>query len=115
MVSQETISQISIDLEDLNVSEGIILTAQIDISTHSKLLRQYIKSNFVYFILQGQEVVYVGSTINISARISQHRKDKDFTNILLIKYNNHENMYNSEKRIISKFNPKLNKKKYLNG
>ena len=114
MILDTTINTIADKLECLNIDNGIELTARIDINTHSKLLRQYKKANFVYFIIEGQQVIYVGSTTNISTRISQHKKDKVFSNVLLIKYDTYENMYFAEKAIINSFKPVRNKKIYIN-
>ena len=114
MILDTTINTIADKLECLNIDNGIELTARVDINTHSKLLRQYKKANFVYFIMDRQNIAYVGSTTNISARISQHKKDKVFNHVLLIKYDTHENMYFAEKAIISSFKPVRNKRIYIN-
>lgn len=41
-------------------------------------------SAFVYFLIDGKNVVYVGQSVRIHSRIKQHVKDKDFDRIIWI-------------------------------
>ena len=60
----------------------------------------------VYFLCHGNKVVYVGQSINPSARIAQHQADKQFNRVFMIPTNNLDEV---ETMYIKKFKPKYNK------
>ena len=60
----------------------------------------------VYFLCQENQVVYVGQSINPSARIAQHQADKQFNRVFMIPTNNLDEV---ETMYIKKFKPKYNK------
>jgi len=64
--------------------------------------------NFVYRLYKNNEIIYVGKTINLSNRINNHKKDKDFD------YYDYTIVSDSETHIyevyyINKYKPILNK------
>lgn len=61
----------------------------------------------VYFLLKGDEVVYVGKTTNGIGRVFAHMKEKDFDNIK-IKRMPIDELDLAEARYISKYNPRYN-------
>lgn len=64
-------------------------------------------TTFIYFLLQDEEVVYVGQTTKGTARIIAHR-DKQFNNVYIIKCTDDELDY-LENEFILKYNPIYNK------
>lgn len=40
--------------------------------------KQYEKSN-IYFLIDGEEIVYVGQSLDVYSRVTAHRSNKDFT------------------------------------
>lgn len=55
-------------------------------------------------------VLYVGSSVNLSSRIEQHIMDnKEFTRVFYLEYDNEEIMLQKEKSFICKFKPNYNK------
>jgi hypothetical protein len=60
----------------------------------------------VYFLCQENQVVYVGQSMNPSARIAQHQADKQFNRVFMIPTNNLDAV---ETMYIKKFKPKYNK------
>ena len=63
----------------------------------------------VYILMQGDEVVYVGQSVNPSARLGKHTQDKIFDKAYLIPTNN---LLETEAIYINKFKPKYNKRLY---
>jgi predicted GIY-YIG superfamily endonuclease len=63
----------------------------------------------VYILMQGDEVVYVGQSVNPSARLGKHTQDKVFDKAYLIPTNN---LLETEAIYINKFKPKYNKRLY---
>lgn len=67
----------------------------------------------IYFLKKGDEIVYVGQSVNIERRIKEHRVDKkglfdSYTTIECTK----ENLDSSETSYLFMYRPKLNKKYY---
>lgn len=63
----------------------------------------------VYFLLKGDEIVYIGSTRNLNFRMEYHYKTKDFDYIYYIKTRDEETMFRVEAENIINYNPKYNK------
>lgn len=79
-----------------------------DIINRSISLENYTKSaKGVYFLLQDDEIVYVGSSTNVNSRLATHigEKRKQFNKIFFFKTANYIQL---EKEYIKKFNPKYN-------
>lgn len=66
------------------------------------------KSTFIYFLLENNDVVYVGQTTQGISRPFNHYKDKDFDEIRLI-YCNKNELNALENKYILKYKPKYNK------
>ena len=66
----------------------------------------------VYFLLEGVEIVYVGQSINVAARVNQHIQDKDFNKVLYLPVVK-ENLDVVERFFIERLQPKYNKDGYL--
>lgn len=64
----------------------------------------------VYFLVQNNEIVYIGATTRLNNRINQHRKEniKKFTDVYCIEVKKSE-LSNIEGKFISKYRPKYNK------
>jgi hypothetical protein len=62
----------------------------------------------VYVLKQGDEVVYVGQTVNLSGRISSHRCTKAFDSCQWAPVPR-EDLNRVEAALIEHFNPRLNK------
>jgi len=62
---------------------------------------------YIYFLIQQDEVVYIGQTINLFSRVDKHRYDKDFNeyrwSVIDRKYADHFEAY-----LIRKYVPKYN-------
>lgn len=63
---------------------------------------------FIYFLIDNEEVVYVGQTTNGLARIEVHRRDKQFDKVYTILCEP-ENLDHIENSYIMKYQPKYNK------
>jgi hypothetical protein len=61
----------------------------------------------VYFLRRGQEIVYVGQSVAVHSRVSQHRKDKHFDNVLFLPCEREE-LNNLEGFFIRLLRPQLN-------
>jgi hypothetical protein len=61
----------------------------------------------IYFLFDSDELVYVGQSVNVFARIGQHIGYKEFTHWTFINCNQHELDY-LEVQYIWKFKPRLN-------
>lgn len=68
-----------------------------------------VNGDFVYLLLKGDDVVYVGQSINYTARIASHKHDKDFDSFDLVPVSPHEDLNLIEFAYIAKFQPKHNK------
>jgi len=86
-------------------SEKFIISSSIEFEK----LHDY---GYIYFLLQENEVVYVGQTVNLHTRIKNHKKTKEFNKInwiqIPIKWLEYAETY-----YIIKFNPKYNKSKEI--
>jgi len=73
--------------EDNNTKELVELQIKINNKNKKESLKQYLISNkkqilffkFIYCLIDNEEVVYVGKTINIQSRIITHKKDESKT------------------------------------
>lgn len=61
----------------------------------------------VYFLIKGDEIIYVGQSINIHQRIGDHAKSKDFDTFTYAECNKND-LSVMEAKYITKFKPKLN-------
>lgn len=61
----------------------------------------------VYFLIKDEEIIYVGQSVNIEARIHQHRSTKSFDRFTYIECNS-EDLNKIETMYINKLKPKLN-------
>lgn len=66
----------------------------------------------VYKLMKNGKEVYIGQSINVSARLKKHL-DKDFDEILICQCRNKDEMDNLENYLILKILPKLNNKVFL--
>lgn len=68
--------------------------------------------NYVYRFLNKKEVIYVGRTINMESRMSQHRRESNFygkvDKIEFTELNNNSDMKITELILINVYNPKYN-------
>ena len=87
-------------------SKQIIPDALKDIANLSAMEIGYPPS--VYFLCQDERVVYVGQSVNPSARIPQHYKDKKFNKVYLLPVSEHK-LLEVEHRYIRQFEPLYNK------
>lgn len=71
--------------------------------------------NSIYFLINKNKIVYVGSSVSVLKRISSHTKKRD---MVFDSYNsissNSENFRHIEKKYIEKFKPKYNIKNNTN-
>lgn len=63
---------------------------------------------FLYFLLRNGEVVYVGQTCNLGARIHQHKKDKIFDGMRYVRFHDPAELDASELAHIIFHNPEYN-------
>ncbi len=63
---------------------------------------------FVYFLIRGNEIVYIGQSINIHKRLNDHKRDKSFGSIYLIEIIEWLDSSLIENLAISHFNPRHN-------
>ena len=68
----------------------------------------YVNASGVYALVRGQEVVYVGQTINGLRRIGHHIKDKVFDRVFFLQVEIQE-LREVEAWMLSLFKPKYNK------
>ena len=66
----------------------------------------------VYFLLYNIEIVYVGQSVNVPARIHQHTLNKDFNRVLYLPVVE-ENLLKVERFFIEQFQPKYNKENFV--
>ena len=66
------------------------------------------RSSYVYFLIQGDEIVYIGQTVSVAARIATHVNDgKVFDKVYVITTD--KDRVTLEGACINEHNPKLNK------
>lgn len=74
---------------------------------------------FVYFLIRGSKIVYIGSSYNLEKRIGAHKSSlwlkKWFTRVRFIECKTHSKMLKYENRWIDKFKPKYNGRKKPSG
>ncbi|OGW44465.1 MAG: hypothetical protein A2Y66_01860 [Nitrospirae bacterium RBG_13_41_22] len=72
--------------------------------------REYTK-DYIYFLFQDLEIVYIGQTTNFAGRIKQHQKEKDFDSVAILSiYKGYLDI--AEMINILEYNPKLNVQKW---
>ncbi len=79
------------------------------IRVHLEAYSESCAPRFLYFLLDGYEVVYVGQTKNIVQRIQSHRKDKIFDGVQFLRMPPRFHPLVLESAFIKKMNPKLNR------
>jgi hypothetical protein len=71
-------------------------------------------SGYVYFLIKGSEVVYVGQTVDLHTRLNSHKRNKDFDKYNFIRCNPCD-MDAIESVYIHALSPSLNGKALGNG
>ena len=72
-------------------------------------LKEYdIEYGYVYFLMDVEEVVYVGKTMGLSSRIAAHKRDKVFDRCFWIPVPE-KDLLATEGKWINKFSPKYNR------
>lgn len=67
---------------------------------------------YVYFLFSDEQLLYVGSTINMELRLKQHvHHGRKFNGVKYISFDNEKHMIDYENSCIEFFNPILNKRK----
>ena len=66
----------------------------------------------IYFLLDNIEIVYIGQSINLASRISQHMLVKDFNKVLYLPVPQ-ENLLSVERFFIEHLTPKYNNETFL--
>ncbi len=75
----------------------------------------YMITNFTFDdfnIIHVDDVIYVGKTHNLQARLAGHQKRKAGYSSISIRFDTREEAYYAEKVLINHFQPKENKEKY---
>lgn len=70
-------------------------------------MRNVRDGSYVYFLCDGDECVYVGQAINLTRRVFQHSKAKDFGDVYYIEAG--ENPFEVERAWIKRLRPTLNR------
>ncbi|MCA9386382.1 hypothetical protein KC717_07095, partial [Candidatus Dojkabacteria bacterium] len=66
----------------------------------------------IYFLCEGDEVVYIGQSVSLMSRLESHRVDKKFNRVYLLQVpSNHLNRVEAE--FIRTLQPRLNKQLYV--
>jgi len=65
----------------------------------------------VYFLIKNNEIIYIGQTTNLHARIATHRSNKNFDYFSFLPVEK-DMLDITERAYITKFNPKLNSQHY---
>lgn len=77
----------------------------LDIST----LKRFEMPNIgVYFLFKGDELEYIGQSINVFRRLNDHLKDKVFDNYSFVCCDSKYDAEKLEKQLIEKYKPRLN-------
>lgn len=72
-------------------------------------------NKFIYFLMKDNELMYIGmSNGNLLQRLNSHIKDKDFDSVLYKTVLRESSLGKIEKRLITKYRPKLNKEFIFN-
>lgn len=80
------------------------------ISRNKKSVEDYLSEEyFVYFLLDKNEIVYVGKTVNFNQRLKHHMQSKKFDSYFLLKCESQSEIDKLEFDYIVKFEPKYNK------
>ena len=76
-----------------------------------KQYRQYKISNYVYMLLDSRDnILYVGSTIDLYSRVLDHKKSKEFDRVIYVEYKDlsRNSTYYIEEKLIEIHKPTLN-------
>ena len=68
----------------------------------------YIRTQVVYVLFDGSELVYIGQTANLSTRIRNHKKDKEFNKVIIAHCPDNEFARWLEFDLIRHFHPPYN-------
>lgn len=108
--SREVFNRLNILFENNNEliynNESAVTYLKKDLINHklSVLYGRY----FVYFLMSGGEIVYVGKSKDLYTRLDQHLYDKCFEYVLVAEFRSEYAMNESERKMISFFRPKYN-------
>jgi predicted GIY-YIG superfamily endonuclease len=82
-----------------------ILTAIISHSEITQKLNKVKGRYFVYCLLKGDEIIYVGRSINLACRLAWHKYRKDFTDVAISEYETYKECCKAEKQITKYYMP----------
>lgn len=101
------VNRISVNEEKQRFDKS--LYSEFNISEIIKLTKSGI-DKFVYFLMKDNELVYIGmSNGNLLGRLNSHIKSKNFDYVLYKTVLRESSLGKIEKRLITKYRPKLNK------
>lgn len=63
---------------------------------------------FIYYLMKGGSVVYIGQSVSLEPRIAQHKRDKDFDSVRFIEVSGHISLNDAEFSQIITHKPTLN-------
>jgi len=85
-----------------------VFEATISWSEITNSLKKLKGRHFVYLLLKGSEVIYVGRSSNLYNRLVWHKYRKDFINIHLAEFKTHLDCRHAEKKIVKYYLPEKN-------
>lgn len=78
-----------------------------DIKSHLLQPGREYNQAYVYFLLDGEDIVYIGQTVNLLGRLNEHRRDKDFNQAAATQV--HKSLLDlAEQANITHYYPRLN-------
>jgi len=92
----------------LTDSEFESLNFKINKDCYYKVFNYGIDEEGIYILYKQNLIIYIGKSKNISSRVSQHKKDKDFDSVKSICFTNTSYIDLYEPFLINKYKPILN-------
>lgn len=74
------------------------------------LYKRQLLTNYIYFLIKNEEVVYVGQTSKGISKINQHLDNKDFDIVYVLRVEDKNELNKLKKFYVSKYKPIYNKK-----
>ena len=105
---QQTIATLSRILPTLQTCDCVVESYSLDYKKGLAYTRRLKGTFIVYFLINNDNIDYIGISESLYSRLVQHKLDKQFQKVLLLSFDSYNSMLEAEKQLIDTFEPPLN-------
>jgi len=105
---EQTIASLERILPTLSTCDCAVESYSLDYKKGLAYTRRLKGTFIVYFLINNDNIDYIGISESLYSRLIQHKLDKQFQKVLLLSFDSYNSMLEAEKQLIDTFEPPLN-------